>query len=103
MQFQISSHAITFSARIPNPVDVDTTLPQRILQTNSVAIRPPAVDRDRVRSSKSRRTKQTPAESRTLLIGPVNQPDRNRWLALKIFSETAQHRQGGHNPQTPIQ
>jgi hypothetical protein len=102
VQLQISSDIAAFSASITNPIDIDATVPKGVLQTNSIAVCTDTVNRDGVGSGKCRRTKQAPAETRAFLIGPIDQPNRDGWPAVKILRETVQHLKSGKNTQATV-
>jgi hypothetical protein len=102
VQFQIGGRIAAFSASITNAIDVDDTVPQSVLQSNSLAIGTNTVDVDGVRTRKCRRPKEAPAKTRTFLIGPIDQPNRDRWPAMKFLTETPQHLKTGKNTQAPV-
>src|ERR1700744_5314416 len=54
-------------------------------------------------SSKCGRSKQTSAETRTLLISPIHQTNRDWRLAAKVIQETAQHFETCQNSEAAIQ
>jgi hypothetical protein len=103
VQFQISSYVPAFSAGITNPIDIDAAVPKSILQTNSIAVCTNAVNGDAMSSGKRRRSEEAPAEAGPFLIGPIDQPNRDRWPAVKILRETAHHLKPRKNAQGAIQ
>jgi hypothetical protein len=103
MQFQISSYIAAFSSSVTDPIDIDATVPKSILQPNAVAIHTNTINGNSVGPGKRRRSKEAPAETRALLIGPIDQPNRNGWPATKILRETTKHFQSGKNAQAAIQ
>jgi hypothetical protein len=52
VQFQISGCIAAFSASISHPIDIDATVPERILQTNSIAVCTNTVNGDGVSAGK---------------------------------------------------
>jgi hypothetical protein len=88
VQLQVGSCVVAFSTGITNPFDVNVTLPKGVLKANSIAVHTDTVDGNSVGSGKCGRAEETPAEARALLIGPINQANRNGGPAMKIFRET---------------
>jgi hypothetical protein len=103
VQFQISSYVPAFSAGITNPIDIDAAVPKSILQMNSIAVCPNAVSGNRMSAGKRRRSEEAPAEASALLISPIDQSNRDRWSAVRILRETAQHLKPRKNAQAAIQ
>jgi hypothetical protein len=97
VQLQISGRIGTLSACIADPFDVDATLPQRILQTYSVAVSASAIRCNGVGSGKCRRTKDASTET-PLLIGKIDQSNRNRRPATKLLRDCPQHLKACKNP-----
>jgi hypothetical protein len=102
VQFQISGCITAFRASIADPIDIDATVPKGILQTNSIAVSTNSIPGNGVGTGKRRRAKQAPAEARAFLIGPIDQPNRDRWPAMKFLTETPQHLKTGKNTQAPV-
>jgi hypothetical protein len=102
VQFQICGCIVASTAGIAHPIDIDAAVPKGILQTNSIAVSTNTINGDGVGTGKSRRSKEAPAEARTLLIGPVDQPNRDGWPAAKLLREAAQHLKSGKNAQATI-
>jgi hypothetical protein len=102
VQFQISSSIAAFCASITDPIDIDAAVPKSILQTNSVTVRANTIHSDSMSTGKRRRPEEASAKTRALLISPIDQPNRNGWLAMKILRETAQHLKTAKNTQAAI-
>jgi hypothetical protein len=103
VQLQISSGISPLQSGFPDSFYVNSALPQSFFQTNSIAIRALAICLDSMGPSKRRRAEEAPAKTRTLLIGPINQANGNRRLAVKILHKTAQHLEAGEKPQASVQ
>jgi hypothetical protein len=103
VQLQISGCIAAFSASVTDPVDVDATVPQSILQTNSIAVGTDTIHVDRLSSSERRRAEEATAEARTLLIGPIDQPNRDWRPPMRFLRETTQYLKAGKNAQAAVQ
>src|SRR5271170_2632760 len=99
MQLQIGSDVLALHTSVAHLFDVDVTLSKSVLQTDSFAICTDAVSSNGVSTGKCRRPKKAPAEARTLLVRPIDQPDRNRRSAMRIVRETAQDLKTRQNAQ----
>src|SRR5271155_5866970 len=103
MQLQIGSCIAAFSASVTDPVDINITAPESVLQANSIEVCADAVDGDAVSTGKCRRTEEAPAKARTLLIGPINQANRDGRPAMKILREAAQYTKASENAQASVE
>ena len=103
MQLQIGRCIATFSASVTDAVDINITVPESILKTNSITVCADAVDGDGMSTGKCRRTEEASAEPRTLLIGPIDQSNRDGGPAMEILREAAQHAKASENAQASVQ
>src|SRR5271170_5585018 len=99
MQLQIGSDVPALHTSVAHLFDVDVTLSKSVLQTDSFAICTESVSSNGVSTGKCRRPKKAPAEARTHLVRPIDQPDRNRRSAMRILRETAKDLKTRQNAQ----
>jgi hypothetical protein len=103
VQFQIGGDVLALQTSVAHLFDADVTSSKSVLQTDSIAICTDAVSGNGVSTGKCRRSKEAPAEACTLLVRPIDQPDRNRRPAMKILGETTQDLKTGKNAKAAVQ
>jgi hypothetical protein len=103
MQLQIGPCVAAFNASVTDSVDINITVLESVLKTNSITVCADAVDGDGMSADKCRRTEEASAESSALLIGPIDQSNRDRRPAVKVLREAAQHAKASENAQASIQ
>ena len=102
MQFQIRRRILQFLVAFAHRVDVHATVLQRIFERDAILVLAVALDiRVEVHTAARAAAKQAAAKSCALFIGPINQPHRDRWLALILIVNPAQHFNAGEHIQNP--
>ena len=66
------------AVRVAHAIELDAVLAQRIDQARALLVREPADVVELQAAARRRRAEQAPAEPRALLVGPVDQLERDR-------------------------
>ena len=103
VQLEVGGGVLELRPRLERAVEVDAVLAQRVGQRDAVAIVQLRAARPGPPSSPAaaRRAEQRAPEARALLVGPVDEPDRHRRLAL--LGDPAQHLDAGHHVQAAVE
>ena len=103
MQFQIGAGMAALDGGVPDAVDVDVALAQRVFQADSVAVGAAAVGLDGVRSGKGGGAEEAAAEARAFLVGPIHQANGDGRLAVEVLRQTAQHLEAGEDAKAAVE
>ena len=91
------------SACFTNSFYVYSTLPQSVFQANSVTVSTVAVGLYSMRARKRGGSEEAPTKSRTFLVCPIYNANRDRRLALELLGKTAQYLKARENAQAAVQ
>src|SRR5215218_2214732 len=102
VQLEVRASVLELRARLERAVELHPVLAQRVRQRNALAIRQRAqVVLVGQRAGRRRRAEERAAEPGALLVGPLDEPDRDRRLAL--LRDPPQHLEAGQHVQTAVQ
>ena len=102
VQLEVGGRILELRPRLERPVEIDAVLGERVRQRNAVGVTPLAklvLVGHRARGGA--RAEQRAAEARALLVGPVDEPDGDRGLAL--LGQPPQHLDSAHDVEAAVE